>query len=1013
MTVRLRGFAELPADTFAAGPPAGEGISANDRTGPFEGQPVQGFSAVQYAEDDSFWFLSDNGFGSKENSSDYLLRLYKVDPSFRGTELGNGSVEVQDFITLSDPNNLVPFDIENEGSEERLLTGSDFDTESFTIAEDGSFWVGDEFGPYLLHFNQAGELIEPPVSTPNYSNLDTLNGQSPLVIGHRGASGLRPEHTLASYKLAIEKGADFIEPDLVSTKDGVLVARHENQLSGTTDVEEHPEFADRKTTKTIDGEEVTGWFTEDFTLEELKTLNAEERLPELRGTEYDGDFEIPTFKEIINLVKQAETETGREIGIYPETKHPTYFDSMGLSLEEPLIDTLKETGFTDPDQVFIQSFEVGNLQYLDETLMPKEGVDLPLVQLIGGSGAPYDLASSGDSRTYADLATPEGLAEVATYADGIGPSKRLIVPTNEEGELQEPTDLVEDAHAAGLLVHPYTFRSEDTFLAPSYENPEEEYEQFIQLGVDGYFSDYPGVGDEVRDEATAELVRSPDNPVVVASAALANLPSSNGYEGMAITPGKETLYPMLEGSVTGDPDNALRIHKADAKTGEFQGLAGYYPLEDSSHAIGDFAVVNEDEYLVIERDSQEAEEAEFKKIFKVDLSEKNQEGFVEKQELVDLLNIRDPQDLNQDGDTSFEFPFVTIEDVLVKDEDTIMVANDNNYPFSQGRPPEIDDTEMLLLNLDEQLDVDPRVGRDAIAGNPFLDSSDSEEQDGSNPEENTGTSRDNRIEGTASNDFLNGGQGTDNIFGREGNDELSGGTESDFLVAGAGNDVVEGGAGNDFLVGGFGDDLLEGNQGDDQLNGGDGSDTVEGGEGDDELSGDQGTDDIFGGEGEDELSGGTESDFLVGGAGEDSLEGGAAQDILVGGVDDDTLQGGEGDDQLNGGAGSDSLAGGEGQDQLQGGQGDDQLNGGAGSDSLAGGEGQDTFMLAAGEQMDTIDDFQAGEDFLELESMSLGDLSITQNEENTLLNFNNETLATLTGVQADTIENVTTTFTVA
>ncbi|PSO51873.1 MAG: hypothetical protein BRC34_14130, partial [Cyanobacteria bacterium QH_1_48_107] len=314
VTVRLRGFAELPADTFAAGPPAGEGISANDRTGPFEGQPVQGFSAVQYAEDDSFWFLSDNGFGSKDNSSDYLLRLYKVDPSFRGTELGNGSVEVQDFITLSDPNNLVPFDIENEGSEERLLTGSDFDTESFTIAEDGSFWVGDEFGPYLLHFNQAGELIEPPVSTPNYSNLDTLNGQSPLVIGHRGASGLRPEHTLASYKLAIEKGADFIEPDLVSTKDGVLVARHENQLSGTTDVEEHPEFADRKTTKTIDGEEVTGWFTEDFTLEELKTLNAEERLPELRGTEYDGDFEIPTFKEIINLVKQAETETGREIG---------------------------------------------------------------------------------------------------------------------------------------------------------------------------------------------------------------------------------------------------------------------------------------------------------------------------------------------------------------------------------------------------------------------------------------------------------------------------------------------------------------------------------------------------------------------------------------------------------------------------------------------------------------------------------------------------------------------------
>ncbi len=243
--------------------------------------------------------------------------------------------------------------------------------------------------------------------------------RAPIVIGHRGASGYRPEHTLASYQLAADLGADFIEPDLVSTSDGVLVARHENEISGTTDVAEHAEFADRRTTKTIDGAELTGWFTEDFTLAELKTLRAVERIPEVRpdNTAFDGTETIPTLQEVIDLARRED------VGIYPETKHPSYFDSIGLSLEEPLVETLEANGYDGRrDPVFIQSFETANLRELDR--MTK----LPLVQLIGGNGAPYDLVEAGDARTYDDLVTPEGLMEIARYADGIGPDKNRIVP---------------------------------------------------------------------------------------------------------------------------------------------------------------------------------------------------------------------------------------------------------------------------------------------------------------------------------------------------------------------------------------------------------------------------------------------------------------------------------------------------------------------------------------------------------------------------------------------------------
>jgi glycerophosphoryl diester phosphodiesterase len=333
--------------------------------------------------------------------------------------------------------------------------------------------------------------------------------KAPIVIGHRGASGYRPEHTLAAYELAIDMGADYIEPDLVSTKDGVLVARHENDITGTTDVASHPEFAGRRATKTIDGVSVTGWFTEDFTLAELRTLRAKERLPDLRqtNTAFDGLYQIPTLDEVIALAKR------REVGIYPETKHPTYFDSVGLSLEEPLVAALRRAGLDRPrSPVFIQSFEVGNLKQLNGLTR------VPLVQLLDATGKPYDFVVSGDPRTYADLATPEGLAEIATYADGVGVNKNLIVPRDAQNRLGTPTRLVRDAHHVGLIVHGWTFRRENSFLPEDFRagNPASpvylaatgdfpaELRLFYGLGIDGVFSDNPDVAVAVRAKEFGE-----------------------------------------------------------------------------------------------------------------------------------------------------------------------------------------------------------------------------------------------------------------------------------------------------------------------------------------------------------------------------------------------------------------------------------------------------------------------------------------------------------------------------
>jgi glycerophosphoryl diester phosphodiesterase len=348
-------------------------------------------------------------------------------------------------------------------------------------------------------FALGAAVTEAAAPVQNSHTWRTLDGKPPLVIAHRGASGYRPEHTLASYALAIELGADYIEPDLVATRDGHLVARHEPLLDDTTDVKSRPQFAQRRTTKELDGKPVTGFFASDFTLAEIKELRAVQANP-ARSKEYDGRFAIPTFEEILDLAARESQQRGRTIGVYPETKHPSFHLALGLPLEDRMLEILRQHKLDRADgPVFIQSFESANLQYL------RAKTKLPLVQLLNDGDVMYDatgrhvtavkIAQYGDNR---GGAAPQSLEDIAKYANAIGPWKRQIMRDTGTPQLLQTT-LIEQAHAAGLRVHTYTFRSEPATLAPEYDNdPQLEYWQFYELGIDGVFSDFPDAALKAR-----------------------------------------------------------------------------------------------------------------------------------------------------------------------------------------------------------------------------------------------------------------------------------------------------------------------------------------------------------------------------------------------------------------------------------------------------------------------------------------------------------------------------------
>nr|WP_315427227.1 glycerophosphodiester phosphodiesterase [uncultured Albidiferax sp.] len=362
---------------------------------------------------------------------------------------------------------------------------------------------------------------------PSYK---TLNGLKPQVVGHRGAAGYRPDHTIEGYTLAISMGVDYIEPDLVATKDGELIARHEPNITGTTDVSTRAEFASRKTTKVVDGVSETGWFASDFTLAEIKTLYAVQPLAD-RDPQYNGKFRIPTLKEVLDLAKSESTRIGRTVGVYPETKHPTFHANLGLKLEDRLLAVLASYGYTQKDSpVVIQSFEVSNLKYLRSKtavrlvqLIDADDVTLTgAISLAAPYDKPYDFAVANNAATFVTMLTPAGLREIKTYADGIGPWKPYLISSkgtdangdgkaddiNGDGLVDErdrtmlpASSVLADAHAAGLVVFPYTFRNEAKRLASDYKgDPKAEYKLFYKLGVDGVFSDFPDTAVQARNE---------------------------------------------------------------------------------------------------------------------------------------------------------------------------------------------------------------------------------------------------------------------------------------------------------------------------------------------------------------------------------------------------------------------------------------------------------------------------------------------------------------------------------
>ena len=395
--------------------------------------------------------------------------------------------------------------------------------------------------PFATALTAAATLALAACAMPGADSakgLITLDGKQPLVVAHRGASGYLPEETMEAYSRAVELGADVIEMDLLITKDGVLVARHDPNLAISTDVASHPEFAARKKTMKVDGETQTGWFIQDFTLAEVKTLGGISTDAE-RPQQFNGKFKVATFQEILDFQKLKTRETGRAIAIYPETKNPTWFRDMGLPLEDKLIAMINAAGLNSKTApIYVQSFEPGSLKY-----MKSKGLNTKLIQLIDGDGIdmktgamtyaipvdrPYEWAKAGDARTFSAMVTPAGLAEIKTYADGIGPWKRYIisikgtmgadgkpVDVNKDGKINDadatsitPTTLVADAHKAGLFVHPFTFRNENRRLPIDYAgDPKNEYLAYYRLGVDGVFTDFTDTAIAARTTYMREIGR--------------------------------------------------------------------------------------------------------------------------------------------------------------------------------------------------------------------------------------------------------------------------------------------------------------------------------------------------------------------------------------------------------------------------------------------------------------------------------------------------------------------------
>lgn len=732
--------------------------------------------------------------------------------------------------------------------------------------------------------------------------FNTLTGEAPLVIGHRGASGELPEHTLEAYARAIEQGADFIEPDLVVTKDGVLIARHEPNLIDTTDVGDRPEFAHRLTTKLVDGDEVTGYFAEDFTLAEIKTLRAVQSR-DYRDLSFDGQFEIPTLEEVLDLVKQTEADTGKAIGIYPETKHPTYFAQEGTYLDgtainadlsQLLIDTLVARDFTDPARVFIQSFEMQNLLELQNQIMPAAGVDLPLVQLLGdftnteGSfSKPYDITynfnqsgfTADDARAiYGDLVDLAGLsgdthygelanAEVisfigSNYAEGLGPWKNSFLlrqgidtPVDGDGNgnaeittqlTGEIVPLIEWAHDAGLQVHPYTLRNEERHLTLNIDGTpqtaEQEFRQLMELGVDGFFTDFPATGDLVRDEFVAEYENTVNSTNFRRPEDIHEDPNNPGVFYLVTTGRTEKNGSLTEQAATPEEaDNPYgKLHRLILNPEDPTGNATFEFLMAGGPETGvsyDNMVVDSQGNVLIQEDrtafGEDVMFAQQRQGSIVSYNIAENEGVVgnDNVDFVFTLNQAaiDPavaQDYGnwessgivEIGDTGaylFDVQAHSIRDAVLPDGRTVGKNDEGNGDeiFYQGRYSQ--GGQILLA-----VPVEPVSGSGEIIGTDDADV----------------------LYGSEGKDTILGEGGKDVLDGRGGDDLLRGGRHDDVIYGQAGNDLIAGQSGNDTIVGGSGNDYLYGESGDDAISGGDGNDLILGWKGNDTVSGGAGRD---------------------------------------------------------------------------------------------------------------------------------------------------------------------------
>jgi glycerophosphoryl diester phosphodiesterase len=702
----LVGRAVLPANTTASGPTSGQFIGEGPINGvfpPFVGeQPVQGFSAVLKKDGGSFYVMSDNGFGSKENSRDYNLRVYTINPDFETSEGGHGTISVEGFFELKDPDDLIPFPIVNEWTSERILTGADFDIESMQKAPDGTFWFGDEFGPFLIHTGADGVLLDAPIPLPDFEGGIIKSPQSPLNEDYLGVMN------------AI--GAEVISPDYRLLDDG-------NESTGIPD--------------RIDA----GVSSDVINVESLRkagypvipyTVNQKDDMRRIIDLGVDGIItdrpdlllEVMAEKGIDPASFDSEGHRGCR-GLRPENTLPAFEHAMELGVTTLELDT----GITSDGVVVVSHNRVASSKTCRRTDgTPYEPADEILIRNLtfaeiqsqficdqnpDPSRFPDQIAP-GDPSNY----TMPSLQEVIDLAGSVDPDVRFNIETKISPYAPDET-VDPDTFASALVdvIRDNGIENRTVIQSFDFRTIRAVQEIAPEIKTVALFGDFDD-GTNLIPDGTGKppYLAGLEFPYRVTDSP--GIPRSRGFEGMALSADGSKLYPMLEGALIDDPDQTRRIiNEFDLSSKSYTGNQFYYRMENPSHAIGDFIAVNDHEYLVIERDGSQGDLNGFKKIFKIDSSNSGNGSFAPKVEVVDLLNISDPDTISLPADPGdiglgdpFAFPFVTIEDVVIIDPSTIGVLNDNNYPFSTGRnASEPDDNEFVLISLDETLNTTPDV----------------------------------------------------------------------------------------------------------------------------------------------------------------------------------------------------------------------------------------------------------------------------------------------------------------